>query len=59
MLSAHLVVTDTKYRFERKDLTAPAIIKKLNKRGEKKYLMRWLMDLMRLHISVNYINVKW
>lgn len=27
----------TKYRFERKDLTAPAIIKKLNKRGEKKY----------------------
>ncbi len=27
----------TKYRFERKYLTAPAIIKKLNKRGEKKY----------------------
>ena len=27
----------TKYRFERKELTAPAIIKKLNKRGEKKY----------------------
>ena len=27
----------TKYCFERKDLTAPAIIKKLNKRGEKKY----------------------
>lgn len=27
----------TKYHFERKDLTAPAIIKKLNKRGEKKY----------------------
>ena len=27
----------TKYRFERKDLTAPAIIKKLNKQGEKKY----------------------
>ena len=27
----------TKYRFERKDLTAPAIIKKLNKRSEKKY----------------------
>ena len=27
----------TMYRFERKDLTAPAIIKKLNKRGEKKY----------------------
>ena len=27
----------TKYRFERKDLTAPAIIKKLNKRGGKKY----------------------
>ena len=27
----------TKYRFERKDLTPPAIIKKLNKRGEKKY----------------------
>jgi hypothetical protein len=27
----------TKYRFERKDLTAPSIIKKLNKRGEKKY----------------------
>lgn len=27
----------TKYRFERKDITAPAIIKKLNKRGEKKY----------------------
>ena len=27
----------TRYRFERKNLTAPAIIKKLNKRGEKKY----------------------
>ena len=27
----------TKYRFERKNLTAPAIIKKLNRRGEKKY----------------------
>ena len=27
----------TKYRFERKDLTAPAVIRKLNKRGEKKY----------------------
>ena len=27
----------TKYRFERKDLTAPAIIRKLDKRGEKKY----------------------
>ena len=27
----------TKYRFERKELTAPSIIKKLNKRGEKKY----------------------
>lgn len=27
----------TKYRFERNDLTAPAIIRKLSKRGEKKY----------------------
>ena len=27
----------TKYLFERKELTAPAIIRKLNKRGEKKY----------------------
>ena len=37
----------TKYRFERKELTAPAIIKKLNKRGEKKYsrkLRCWYMS---------------
>ena len=37
----------TKYHFERKDLTAPAIIKKLNKRGEKKYsrkLRCWYMS---------------
>ena len=37
----------TKYRFERKDLTAPAIIRKLNKRGEKKYsrkLRCWYMS---------------
>lgn len=27
----------TRYHFERKDLTAPAIIKVLDKRGEKKY----------------------
>ena len=27
----------TKYRFERNDLTAPAIFRKQNKRGEKKY----------------------
>ena len=37
----------TKYRFERKDLTAPAIIKRLNKRGDKKYsrkLRCWYMS---------------
>ena len=37
----------TKYRFERKDLTAPAIIKKLNRRGDKKYsrkLRCWYMS---------------
>jgi len=37
----------TRYRFERKDLTAPAIIKKLNKRGGKKYsrkLRCWYMS---------------
>lgn len=37
----------TKYRFERKDMTAPAIIKKLGKRGEKKYSRRlrcWYMS---------------
>jgi len=37
----------TKYRFERKDLTAPAIIKRLDKRGEKKYsrkLRCWYMS---------------
>ncbi|MBR6338696.1 MAG: IS4 family transposase, partial [Alloprevotella sp.] len=37
----------TKYRFERKDLAAPTIIKKLNKRGEKKYsrkLKCWYMS---------------
>ena len=37
----------TKYRFERKELTAPAIIKKLNRRGEKKYsrkLRCWYMS---------------
>jgi hypothetical protein len=37
----------TKYRLERKDLTAPAIIRKLNKRGEKKYsrkLKCWYMS---------------
>ena len=37
----------TKYRFERKELTAPAIIKKLNKRGEKKYCRKlrcWYMS---------------
>ena len=37
----------TKYRFERKELTAPSIIKKLNKRGGKKYsrkLKCWYMS---------------
>jgi hypothetical protein len=37
----------TKYRFERKDLTAPAIIKRLNKRDEKKYSRKlgcWYMS---------------
>lgn len=37
----------TRYHFERKDLTAPAIIKMLDKRGEKKYsrkLKCWYMS---------------
>ena len=41
----------TKYRLERKDLTAPAIIKKLNKRGEKKYSRK----LRCWHISADVV----
>ena len=52
-----------RYRFERKDLTAPAIIRKLNRRGEKKYsrkLKCWYMSadvvLADTHVRLFFIR---